>query len=451
MTKINPEIFRAYDIRGIYPDTINEEVAYKIAQAYAKFMRFKGGETVALGRDVRLSGPQLSKAVKAGLVDYGVNVVEVGVVSTDMLYFSVVEGKYGGGLQISGSHNPREYNGIKLVRSKAVPISGDTGIMDIRDLVVSGYSFEASKKGKVREEDFYKSYLKKILSVVDTRAIKPKKVVANINFGSIGKTVKQIARKFSLEMFFLNEKPDGSFPKGRPDPLIPENRKETVALVKKEKPDFGVVWDADADRVFFIDETGRVLSGYFTTAVLADYYLRKYPKSKVVVDMKQNWAIKDAVQEAGGTALFNRTGHSLFKEKMIKEDAVFGGEVSGHYFFKDFFYLDNGLIPFLVILEILGSTGKKLSEIYQPYFDRYFAIEETNSKIKDVSAVLKKLKEKYSDGKLSEIDGVSIDYPDWRFNVRSSNTEPLLRLNLEATSRELMEKKTKEVLKVIRS
>lgn len=451
MKKIDQSIFKAYDIRGIYPEQLNEDVAYKIAQAYTRFMGFSGGETVVLGRDVRLSGPKLSEAVRQGLMDHGVNIVDVGVVSTDFLYFATVHGKYDGGLQVSGSHNPREYNGIKMVRKKAVPISGDTGIMDIKDLVVSGYSFKAPKKGKESKQDFYEAYLEKVISVVDASAIKPKKIVANINFGSIGKIIKDIGDRFSLDITFLNENPDGNFPKGRPDPLVPENRRESMELVKKVKPDFGVMWDADADRVFFIDETGRVLSGYFTTAVLANYYLRKYPKSKVVIDMKQNWAIKDVVKEAGGTALFNRTGHSLFKEKMIKEDAVFGGEVSGHYFFKDFFYLDNGIIPFLIILELLSETGKKLSKIYQPFFDKYFAIEETNTKVKNVSIVLKRLKEKYLDGKLSEIDGVSIDYPDWRFNVRPSNTEPLLRLNLEAKSKVLMNKKSEEVLKVIRS
>lgn len=446
--QIDPSIFKAYDIRGVYPGTINEEIIYKIGQAYAKFIQPK---TVVVGRDVRMSGPALLEQLKKGLTDHGVNVVDIGVISTDMMYFAVANYGYDGGLQVSASHNPREYNGVKMVRAKAAPISGDTGIMDIRDLVVSGYHYEASEKGTVSSRDVLQDYVAKILSVIDVKKIKPFKVVANINFGATGRNLAEVAKTLPLDIVWLNEQPNGEFPKGRPDPLIPENRTETSALVKSSQADLGVAWDADADRCYFFDETGRFLSGYFTSAILAEYFLKKYPQSKVVIDMKQNWAIKDTVAQAGGTALPNRTGHSLFKERMIAEDGVFGGEVSGHFYFKDFFYLDNGMIPFLIMLDILSTTGKKLSEIYQPLFEKYFAIEETNITVAHVPEVLNELKQRYHDGQISEIDGVSVDYPTWRFNVRSSNTEPLIRLNLEAKSQQLMEEKEKEVIELIKA
>ncbi len=451
MNNIDQSIFKAYDIRGVYPKTINEELVYNIAQAYAHFLSPDNKPlTVVMGRDVRVSGPSLTESFKKGLVDHGFNVVEIGLASTDMMYFTVAQFGYDGGIQITASHNPREYNGIKMVRKNAAPISGDSGIYDIRDIVLSGYNFKAEQRGEVSQKDILPDYITKVLSVIDTKTIRPMEVVANINFGYTAAVLRELAKHLPINFTMLNESPNGEFPKGPPDPLLVSNRDETINLIKSNKPEFGAAWDSDADRCYFFDETGRFLSGYFTSAVLSSYFLKKYPKSKVVIDMKQNWAIKDAVNNAEGTALPNRTGHSLFKERMIKEDAVFGGEVSGHFYFKDFYYLDNGIIPFLIILEMLSTSDKKLSEIYQPLFDKYFAIEETNLEVQDVPKVLSALKEKYSDGSLSEIDGISIDYPDWRFNVRSSNTQPLLRLNLEAKSKELMESKALEVENLIK-
>jgi phosphomannomutase len=448
---IDQSIFKAYDIRGVYPDTINEELAYKIAQAYIHFINPEGKKlNIVMGRDVRTSGPQLSEAMKKGILDCGCNVIEIGLASTDMMYFAVANYGYDGGLQITASHNPREFNGVKMVRKGAVPISGDTGIYTIRDFVLADYSQKEEQAGTVQSLEILSDYVEKVLSVVDTSIFKPMHVVANINFGYTAAVLKELEKHIPVTFTMINENPNGEFPKGAPDPLLISNRGETIELIKQTKPHFGAAWDSDADRCYFFDETGRFLSGYFTSAILAGYFLEKYPGSKVVIDMKQNWAIKDVVGEAGGVALQNRTGHSLFKERMIKEDAVFGGEVSGHFFFKDFFYLDNGIIPFLLILEILSTSGKKLSEIYQPLFDKYFAIEEENLEVSDVPKVLQAIKEKYKDGVLSEIDGVSIDYPEWRFNIRSSNTQPLLRLNLEAKNKELMEIKEKEVSEFIK-
>ena len=449
MSQINSSIFRAYDIRGIYPNDINEEAAYKIAQAYSKFL---GGEkpTVVIGRDVRLSGLKLQQAFTAGLCDHGINVVDIGMVPTDQMYFAVVHGKYDGGVQITASHNPAQYNGIKLVRAKAHPISGDSGIMQIRDIAASGYEYKTLEKGSVTSKSFDDEYIEKVLSIIDVKAIRHFKVVANLNFGAIGSTIATIAAKLGLKLDTINAEPNGSFPKGRPDPLIPENRTETIERVRITGADLGVAWDADADRCYFFDEKGRFLSGYFTNVILADYMLEKYPKSKVVADARQVWALQDAVATKGGELLLNLAGHSRIKERMIKEDAVYGGELSGHYYFKDFYYLDNGVIPFLLMLELLSKTSASMSQLYQPLFAKYFPTEEINSEVKDVEAVLSALKETYKDGELNELDGVSIEYPDWRFNVRAGNTEPVVRLNLEAKSAQLREEKEKEVLSIIR-
>jgi phosphomannomutase len=444
---IDPTIFKAYDIRGVYPTQINEEIAYAIGQAYAKFANPK---KVALGRDVRLSSPALWEAMKNGLIDHGVDVIDIGVVSTDMMYFAVASYRLDGGLTITGSHNPKEYNGVKMVRKKGIPISGDSGIMDIRDLVVADYKFEADTKGSIEKMAIADDYLSKVMSVVDVKKIKPFRVVANTNFGTTGLILQKIAAMLPITLTVLNGEPNGEFPKGRPDPLIPENRNETIAEVQKEGADLGVMWDSDADRCFFIDERGRFLSGYYTSAVLAEYFLRKYPKSKIVCDMKLNRAIIDTIKSNGGIPLENKTGHSFFKERMIHEDGVFGGEVSGHYFFKDYFYMDNGLIPFLIILELMSTTNRKLSDIYEPLFVKYFAIDETNVTVGDVNAVIQRLQEKYADANLSYVDGISIEYDAWRANVRPSNTEPLVRLNLEASDPEILKQKNQELLELIK-
>ncbi|MDP4001168.1 MAG: phosphomannomutase/phosphoglucomutase [bacterium] len=445
---IDPTIFRSYDIRGIYPSQINRDIAYKIAQAYCKFVN---PQKVVLGRDVRTSGPELFEAMKQGLLDHGVDVADIGVVSTDMMYFAVANYDYDGGLTVTASHNPKEYNGCKIVRKGGKPISSDSGIFDIRDIVLNGYKFKSEAKAKLTQLDTKQDYIDKILSFIDIGSIKPFKLLANTNFGTAGAALRLLEKKLPLELTVLNEEPNGEFPKGRPDPLIPSNRDEIITALQAGTFDLGVMWDSDADRVFFLDETGRFLSGYFTSAVLAEYFLQKYPKSKVIVDMKLNWAIIDTVKRAGGIALGNKTGHSYFKERMIAEQAVFGGEISGHYFFKDFFYLDNGMIPLVIILEILSRTGQKLSQIYQPYFDKYFAIDETNVPVKDIAKTIEFLKGKYVDAKQSFIDGISLEYPNWRANVRLAANEPLIRLNVEAKDPETLKQKTQELLKLIRT
>jgi len=461
MKEIDPSIFRAYDIRGIYPDTLNEDLVYRIAQSYLKIIK-PAGQDIVLGGDVRESSPQLKKAAADGLLDSGYNVIDIGTVSTDMFYFAVANYGYAGGLSITASHNPREYNGIKMVREKAQSVSGDSGIMEIRDDILAvSQKIESVKKGQVTKKDIINDYSQLCLSFIDPFKIKKFKIVMNPNFGLAGQVVQEMLTGLPIEIVPLNFEPDGSFPKGRPDPLIPENREETIELVKSSQADFGVAWDADADRVFFLDESGGFIDGYFMTAILAKIMLAKQPGAKIISDPRLTWAVRDTVEAEGGRVLVNKVGHSFIKERMVKEDAFFGGENSAHYYFKfeNGAYYDNGMIPFLLILEKLSVDNLKLSELAQPFRKKYFISGEINRAVKDKEKVLRQAEEKYSDGQTEKIDGLSVEYANpagrasgasWRFNLRTSNTEPLIRLNVEATSQSLMESKRDEILKIIK-
>ncbi len=445
---VDPAIFHAYDIRGVYPEQLNPEVAYKIAQAYARLIKPK---EVALGRDVRLSGPLLFEAMKNGFIEHGVNVIDIGVISSDTCYF--ISGEYGyDALIISASHNPREYNGIKMMRKNAVSISDDSGINEIKRLVLSGYAYTAPNLGKLTKKDVTNEYLEKCLSFIDKSKIKPIKIVAN---GMFGLAVQNILKlNLPIKIIPLNGNPDGSFPKGPPDPFLKENRVETEELIKKEKVDLGAAWDGDADRFFLFDEKARYIPGYYLTAFLSKYFCEKNSNAKVIHDVRETWAVIDAVKKTGGIPLINRVGHSFIKERMKKEDAVFAGEGSGHFYFRDFYYADNGLIPFLLILQKLSESGKKVSELFDEYFKQYFVSGEINTKLKDFAAaekIFKTIELRFNDAKIDHVDGISIEYPDWRANVRASNTEPLLRLNLEANSTALVLEKTRELRAIIES
>ena len=447
MEKINEEIFKAYDIRGLYPDELNEDLAYKIAQAYCKLINPK---TVVLGRDVRTSGPSLWEATAKGFTDHGVDVVDIGVITTDMLYFASAEYGYDGGITISASHNPREYNGMKMMRGGGVPISGETGIQEIKDIILGNYSHKAEAPGKISKKDIQEKYLKKCASLVNISAIKKMKIVVNGMFGPVVKNIE--ALNLPIELIKLNSDPDGSFPKGPPDPLLPENRTETIELIKNSNVAFGGAWDGDADRFFLFDENGRFIPGYFLTAFLGERFAQRETGAVVIYDPRLTWAVKDVVKASGGRALVNRVGHSFIKERMRKESAVFGGENSGHFYFRDFYYADNGLIPFLLILEIVSTSDKKVSELFNPYFEKYFITDENNFALtsqEEINAVLAKAQEKYSDAKIENIDGISIEYPDWRVNIRSSNTQPLLRVNLEAKSATLRDEKLEEIVRLV--
>jgi phosphomannomutase len=443
-------IFKAYDIRGIYPSQIDEDAVYRIAQAYAKFLNPK---TVALGRDVRLSGGKLWEAAKKGLTDHGVNVVDIGIISTDMLYFAVAHYKYDGGITISASHNPGEYNGMKLVRAGALPISGDSGILDIKKFVEENYAYQAPQPGQVETNDITPQYVTKCLSFIDQSKLRPFTVVANSMFGPALQNVIQMNLPITLKM--LNETLDGTFPKGPPDPMQEGNRLETVQMIQREKSDFGVAWDGDADRFFLFDENGRWIPGYYLTAFLGEYFAQKQVGSKVICDTRLTWAVIDSVSKAGGIPLINKAGHSFIKERMRKENAVFAGEMSGHYYFKDYFYCDNGLIPFLVILEIMSQKEKgfKLSELFDSYFRLYPISGEINTKLESqdrVQAILDKIQGHYEGALVDKTDGLTVEYLDWRANIRGSNTEPMIRLNIEAKNQEVVQEKIDEVLALVR-
>jgi phosphomannomutase len=440
-------IFKAYDIRGIYPGEINEEIVYKIGQAYVEFVKPK---IVVVGKDVRISSPSLCKALINGILDAGVDVVDIGTISTDMLYFTVAKYGYDGGLIVSASHNPREWNGVKMVKAGAAPISADTGIIAIRDIVLKGEIKKAKTVGTVQKKDIWDDYVQHVLSFVDSSKIKPLKVVMNANFGMAGVAATKICKNLPIEIVPLNFEPDGNFPKGRPDPLIPENRVETSELVRTSKADLAVAWDADADRCFFFDEHGCFVPGVIITALLAESFLLKHPGEKILHCPRVVWPVIDTVLKYGGIPLENKVGHSFFKERMRKENAIFGGEMSAHYYFRDNFYADNGMIPMLLIFEFLGMQEKKFSELVHPFFEKYFFSGEINFQVEEKEELLQMLEKKYSDGKISHLDGLTIEYDDWRFNIRPSNTEPLVRLNIEAKSQKLMEEKREELSEFIK-
>lgn len=454
---MNPSIFKAYDIRGIYPDEINEEDAYKIAKAYCKFVKPK---EVVIGSDVRISSPALKKSAVKAVTEEGIKVIDVGTISTDMLYFAVANYGYSGGFSITASHNPKEYNGMKLVREESKPISGDTGIFEIRDLAMNYQSdianYESSEKDKklVEKKDILEDYIAKTKTFADFSKFKKFKIVANANFGVAGKNVDKLLEGTNIEIVKLNWNPDGNFPKGRPDPLIPENREEISKSVVENKADFGVAWDADADRCFFFTEKGEFIEGYFITALLGKIFLEREKGGKIVHDSRLVWAIEDITRESDGSDISTKAGHAFIKERMKKEDAIFGGEMSAHYYFRDYFYCDNGLIPLVMMLEFLSAEERTLSQIMNEMFwSKYFVSGEINNEVSDVKAILQKAKEKYSaDAKdILEIDGVSIEFENWRFNLRGSNTEPVIRLNVEAKEKALMETKRDELLKLIKN
>ena len=450
MDKIDSSIFKAYDIRGIYPEQIDADLVYKIAQAYAEFIKPK---TVVVGHDMRLSGEEFQNALTAGLVDAGIDVIDIGLVSTDTMYFAVAFLGVDGGLQATASHNPKEYGGLKMVREKGGPISGDTGIYHIRDLVLDGFKSPIpERKGTITKKDVTEDYFNHVLKTFDTKKIKPLKIVANTNFGMATVAVEKLKTFLPVEFVeVINGDLNGNFPKGRPDPLVSENRDETIAAIKNLQPDLGVAWDADADRCFFFDELGNFVTPAYASALFASYYLKKNPGAKILHDTRVVRVIDDAVAQGGGVSVMNKAGHSFIKERMIKDDVVFGCETSGHYYFKDNYYLDNGLFPLLAMLDILSQVNKPFSEVLQPLRDTFFICEEVNITVNDGKKVLEEVKEKYSDADIDTVDGYDFSYPDWRFNVRTSNTEPLLRVNMEANNAELLKGKSAEVLDFIKS
>jgi phosphomannomutase len=445
---LDPKVFKAYDVRGIYPDELDEAGAYAIGRAYVEEFEPR---TIAVGRDMRLSSPSMADAVMRGAAEAGADAVDIGLVGTEMLYFAVGDLDLEGGVMVTASHNPKEYTGMKIVRRGALPVGGDSGLMEIRTRAMAGAWHESGSRGTIRKEDIWPRWVDAVLSFIDIESVEPLRVVIDAANGMAGVMLPPVLERLPIAAVPYFFEPDGSFPNHEPNPLLPENREFIVAKVTEEGADLGVAFDGDADRCFFVDDTGEFVPGDFVTALLGESILEKEPGAKILYDVRASWAVPETIEEAGGTPLVNRVGHAFFKHRMREEGAAFGGEVSGHYYFRDFSRADSGVIPFLLMLELVSKRGRKLSEILAPYRERYFITGELNTPVADVALKLQELKERFgAEGNVSHLDGLSVDAEDWHMNVRPSNTEPLLRLNLEALSPELMERKRDEVLAVIR-
>jgi len=448
---LNPGIFKAYDVRGLYPSEVNEEGARAIGAAFVAYLQAK---RIAVGRDMRLSSPALAAAFIDGATAQGADVVDYGMVATDMLYFAVASDGHDGGVQITASHNPKQYNGLKMVRREAFPLSGDAGISDIRDMIADDRLPPPSgRRGSVTTKDVLAPYVAHVMSFIDPSIIRPFNVVLDAGSGMAGLVAPKLFERLPCRATKLCFDIDGRFPNHEANPLIEENRRDIVQAVVAQKADIGIAWDGDADRCFFIDGTGGFVSGDFVTALLAEAFLIKHPGASIIYDLRASYAVRDVVAKYGGTSYMNRVGHAFFKRRMRETNAIFGGEVTGHYYFRDNFYADNGFIPALLILELMSRKGQTLHELLQPLASKYFISGEINTKLASmdlVPAKLDQLAAKYGDAHQYTLDGVSIEYPDWHFNVRPSNTEPLLRLNLEATTPELMAAKRDEVVALIR-
>ena len=447
---LDPKVFKAYDVRGIYPDELDEAGAYAIGRAYVEEFEPR---RIAVGRDMRLSSPAMQDAVMRGAADAGADVLDIGMVGTEMVYFAVGELGLEGGIAVTASHNPKEYTGMKIVRRGALPVGGDSGLFDIRTrALANGARHEDGHKGTIRQEDVWPGFVERVLSFIDVTAVKPLRVVIDAANGMAGAMLPPILDKLPVDAVRYYFEPDGSFPNHEPNPLLPENREFIVGKVTEEGAELGIAFDGDADRCFFVDDTGEFVPGDFVTALLAESILEKEPGAKIIYDVRASWAVPETIERAGGVPLINRVGHAFIKHRMREEGALFGGEVSGHYYFRDFSQADSGVIPFLLMLELLSKRGQKLSEILGGYRERFFITGELNTPVSDVALKLQELKERFGgEGKVSHLDGLSIDADEWHMNVRPSNTEPLLRLNLEAMSPDLMERKRDEVLEVIRS
>jgi len=447
---IDPQVFKAYDVRGIYGAELDEDGARGIGRAFVEVFAPK---RIAVGRDMRISSPSMAEAVIAGAGEAGADVLDLGLVGTEMVYFAVGELGLDGGVAVTASHNPKQYTGMKIVRAGALPVGGESGLLDIRDRAVSETDVaQGQSLGQVQKYDIWPAYVERVLSFVDVSAIGPLKVVIDAANGMAGEMLPPVLERLpQLDVVRCFFEPDGTFPNHEPNPLLPENREFIVRKTLDEGADFGVAFDGDADRCFFVDDTGDFVPGDFATAIFSEAVLEKEPGAKVIYDVRASWAVPETIESGGGVPLVNRVGHAFIKQRMREEGAAFAGEVSGHYYFRGFTQADSGVIPFLLMLERISSEGRRLSGILRPFRERYFITGELNTPVPDVDAKLREIEERFGpQGSISHLDGVSVDADGWHMNVRPSNTEPLLRLNLEARTPELMERKRDEVLAVIR-
>ena len=441
--------FKAYDVRGRVPDELNADLAFQIGRAYAEFVK---PARVVVGHDIRLSSPEIAGAVGDGLVASGVDVVDIGLCGTEQVYFATFHQQLDGGIMVTASHNPADYNGLKLVREDARPISADTGLKDIEGLIEARDLGPGPGGGSRRKSDTRKEYVEHILGYVERSALKPLKVVVNAGNGGAGLIIDLLEPHLPFEFIKLNHAPDGSFPCGVPNPLLPENRKVTAEAVRAHQADVGIAWDGDFDRCFLFDEQGAFIEGYYIVGLLAERVLGRHPGSKIVHDPRLTWNTLEIARTHGGVAVQSKSGHAFIKEVMRREDAAYGGEMSAHHFFREFAYCDSGMVPWLLVLETMSTSGKPLSQLVGARVERYPASGEINRRLERPAAALEAVRRHYSKltDRIDETDGISMEFDQWRFNLRLSNTEPLIRLNVETRGdRQLLEQKTREVLSLL--
>jgi phosphomannomutase len=438
--------FKAYDIRGRIPDQLNVDVAYRVANAMAEFL---GAKKIVIGRDIRQSSAELADAVAKGLTDAGVEVLDFGLGGTEMVYFATPYLDADGGIMVTASHNPADYNGLKLVREQSRPISGDTGLEDIRAIAERDERLIASDPGERRDVDIVAPYLDRLLSFVDVDKVKPLKIVVNAGNGGAGLIIDQIESSLPIEFIKIHHEPDGDFPNGVPNPMLEENRQSTIDAILEHKADFGIAWDGDFDRCFFFDENGRFIEGYYIVGLLAESLLPREPGAAIVFDPRLTWNTLETVLRNNGRPVQSKSGHSFIKQVMREQDALYGGEMSAHHYFRDFYYCDTGMVPWLLVAQIVSESGKTLSSLVDACMLAYPASGEINREVPDVVAAIAAIKDAYRSNAnaMDEMDGVSLEFDDWRFNLRASNTEPVIRLNVESrANKELMQEKTAEIL-----
>lgn len=446
MDKLN--CFKAYDIRGKVPSELNEELAYKIGITYTNYLKAK---KVVIGYDIRKSSLDIANALIKGLTEAGADVINIGLCGTEMIYFATPYFDADGGIMITASHNPPEYNGLKFVKKGSVPMGLSSGLEDIHKMILDNNIQLSETKGSVTETNVMNEFIKNLNKFYDSSKIKPLKVVVNAGNGCVGPALDLLENNLPIKMIKVHHTPDSNFPNGVPNPLLPENRKPTIDSIIENKADLGVAWDGDYDRCFFFDEKGNFIEGYYIVGLLAKSILKKFTNEKIVYDARLIWNTIDIVEKEGGIPIQSVSGHAFIKEKMRAENSIYGGEMSAHHYFRDNFYSDSGLIPFLLVLQLISDENKTLSELVEQMISNYPCSGEINSTVENPDSIIANLKQLYANGEIEEVDGLSISFSDWRFNIRKSNTEPLLRLNVESKGNiELMQEKTEELLKLIR-
>ncbi|HEY0746846.1 MAG TPA: phosphomannomutase CpsG [Steroidobacteraceae bacterium] len=451
--------FKAYDLRGRIPSELNEEVAYRVGRGYAQFLSPNGGpdgaaKPVVVGRDIRLSSAGLADAVCRGLTDSGVDVIDIGVCGTEGVYFATFDGGYAGGIMITASHNPADYNGMKFVREQSKPISGDNGLMEIRAFAEAAEFPPAKRVGTRKQLDTSEAYVRHLLSYIDLSTLKPLRIVVNAGNGGAGLIIDKLEPHLPFKFIKVHHQPDGTFPNGIPNPMLEENRKSTLEAIRAHGADFGIAWDGDFDRCFLFDEQGGFIEGYYIVGLLASILLRGQPGGKVVHDPRLTWNTIEIVKASGGAAVLSKSGHAFIKQRMREVDGVYGGEMSAHHYFRRFAYCDSGMIPWLIVAQILSESGKGLSALVGERIERFPVSGELNYRVPDAKAAIETFEQRYAPHALAtdRTDGLSFEFTDWRFNLRTSNTEPLIRLNVEARgSIDLMQTKTAELLGLLKS